>query len=156
MKASIVIPAYNEEQGVGPVVTELRSVLDRHGVESEIIVVDDGSVDRTAQAAAAVGARVLRHRSNRGYGAALKSGISAATNDYVVITDADGTYPCQYIPEILDRLETADMVVGARIGSQRQNPTGAEAREMGAEPARQLHDERQDSGPQQRVTRLSP
>lgn len=122
MKASIVIPAYNEEHGVGPVITELRGVLDRHGVESEIIVVDDGSADRTAQAAAAVGARVLRHRSNRGYGAALKSGIAAATNDYVVITDADGTYPCQYIPEILDRLETADMVVGARIGANVKIP----------------------------------
>ena len=110
MNASIVIPAYNEEQGVGPVITELREVLDHHGIAAEIIVVDDGSTDRTAQAAAAAGARVLRHRSNRGYGAALKSGITAAANDYVVITDADGTYPSQYIPEILARLETADMV----------------------------------------------
>jgi glycosyltransferase involved in cell wall biosynthesis len=122
MKASIVIPAYNEEQGVGAVISELRSVLDRHGIDPEIIVVDDGSSDRTAQEAAAVGARVLRHRSNRGYGAALKSGITAATNDFVVITDADGTYPCQYIPDILNRLETADMVVGARIGSNVKIP----------------------------------
>jgi glycosyltransferase involved in cell wall biosynthesis len=122
MKASIVIPAYNEARAVGPVVTELRAVLDQHGIESEIVVVDDGSADDTARAAAAVGARVLRHRSNRGYGAALKSGIAAASNDYVVITDADGTYPSQYIPDMLARLETADMVVGARIGSNVKIP----------------------------------
>ena len=122
IKASIVIPAYNEEQAVGPVVAELRGVLEQHGIEAEIIVVDDGSTDQTAQAAAGARARVLRHRSNRGYGAALKSGIAGATNDYVVITDADGTYPCQYIPEMLQRLETADMVVGARIGSNVKIP----------------------------------
>ncbi len=122
MKASIVIPAYNEERAVGPVVAELRSVLESHGVEAEIIVVDDGSADKTAQAAAAAGARVLRHRSNRGYGAALKSGITAASHSYVVITDADGTYPCSYIPDMLARLDTADMVVGARIGSRVQIP----------------------------------
>ena len=116
MKVSVVIPAYNEEQAVGSVVAELREVLGRHGIEAEIIVVDDGSTDRTAQAAAAAGARVLRHRSNRGYGAALKSGIAAASHDYTVITDADGTYPCEYIPEMLDRLERSDMVVGARVG----------------------------------------
>jgi glycosyltransferase involved in cell wall biosynthesis len=122
VNVSVVIPAYNEEQGVGPVVVELHDVLEHHGIAAEIIVVDDGSSDKTAQAAAAAGARVLRHRSNRGYGAALKSGIAAATNEYVVITDADGTYPCQYIPEMLARLETADMVVGARIGSNVKIP----------------------------------
>jgi glycosyltransferase involved in cell wall biosynthesis len=122
MDVSIVIPAYNEEQGVGPVVEELRGVLAQHGIRAEIIVVDDGSADGTAQAAAAAGARVLRHRSNRGYGAALKSGITAAANEYVVITDADGTYPSQYLPEIIRRLETADMVVGARIGKNVKIP----------------------------------
>ena len=122
VNVSVVIPAYNEEQGVGPVVVELHDVLEHHGIAAEIIVVDDGSSDKTAQAAAAAGARVLRHRSNRGYGAALKSGIAAATNEYVVITDADGTYPCQYIPEMLARLETADMVVGARVGSNVKIP----------------------------------
>jgi len=122
MNVSVVIPAYNEEHGVGPVVTELRGVLASNGITAEVIVVDDGSTDQTARAAAAAGARVLRHRSNRGYGAALKSGITAASNEYVVITDADGTYPCHYIPEILAKLETADMVVGARIGSNVKIP----------------------------------
>ncbi|HMD97606.1 MAG TPA: glycosyltransferase family 2 protein [Terriglobia bacterium] len=122
MKVSVVIPAYNEEQAVGSVIAELQAVLRRHNIEAEIIVVDDGSADQTAQAAAAAGARVLRHRSNRGYGAALKSGIAAASHNYTVITDADGTYPCEYIPEMLDRLDGSDMVVGARVGKNVRIP----------------------------------
>lgn len=116
ISVSVVIPAFNEELGVGPVISELRDVLGRHGITAEIIVVDDGSADKTAERAAAAGARVLRHSRNRGYGASLKSGISGALHDYVVITDADGTYPCEYIPAMLSQLETSDMVVGARIG----------------------------------------
>ncbi len=122
MKASIVIPAFNEEQGVGPVIAELKEILEQNAIAAEIIVVDDGSADHTARKAAAAGARVLRHRSNRGYGAALKSGITAATEDYILITDADGTYPCKYIPEILERLEGSDMVVGARVGANVKIP----------------------------------
>jgi glycosyltransferase involved in cell wall biosynthesis len=100
----------------------MRDVLERNGVSAEIIVVDDGSKDGTAAAALQAGARVLRHRSNRGYGAALKTGITAATSQYIVITDADGTYPSEYIPELLARLEQADMVVGARIGKKVKIP----------------------------------
>lgn len=113
---SIVIPAYNEEHGVGPVIAELRDVLSQHGIRGEIIVVDDGSTDGTQQAAAQAGARVLRHRSNRGYGAALKTGITAAAYDIIAITDADRTYPAAAIPALLEELERADMVVGARTG----------------------------------------
>ncbi len=119
---SVVIPAYNEELGVGHVVEELRSLLDRHGFESEIVVVDDGSRDNTAELAAQAGARVLRHRSNRGYGASLKTGIAAALHDTILITDADGTYPASYIPELLAELEHADMVVGARTGANVRIP----------------------------------
>ncbi|MBZ5700327.1 MAG: glycosyltransferase family 2 protein [Acidobacteriia bacterium] len=113
---SIVIPAYNEELGVQAVIADLQETLRQQGITAEIIVVDDGSTDRTAKMAATAGARVLRHRSNRGYGAALKTGIAAASHEYIVITDADGTYPTQYIPQLLAQLERADMVVGARIG----------------------------------------
>lgn len=119
---SIVIPAFNEENAVQKVIAELQDVLRQHGVSPEIIVVDDGSTDATAKMAAAGGARVLRHRSNRGYGAALKTGIAAASNEYVVITDADGTYPAQYIPQLLEHLDRADMVVGARTGKNVKIP----------------------------------
>jgi glycosyltransferase involved in cell wall biosynthesis len=119
---SIVIPAFNEEAGVGPVVQNLRDVLHNAGLHFEVIVVDDGSKDQTALAASAAGARVVRHRSNRGYGAALKSGITAARYDVIVITDADGTYPCEAIPGLVREMDNADMVVGSRTGANVRIP----------------------------------
>jgi glycosyltransferase involved in cell wall biosynthesis len=115
---SIVIPAYNEEPGVAHVLEELRQVLKANGISGEILVVDDGSRDGTAREAFRAGAHVVRHRGNRGYGAALKTGIALARNNIIVITDADGTYPCEAIPALLAELPHADMVVGARIGKR--------------------------------------
>jgi glycosyltransferase involved in cell wall biosynthesis len=83
----------------------------------EIIVVDDGSSDQTAAEALRARARVLKHPANRGYGAAIKTGILAAKYDTIVITDADGTYPAEEIPPLVAKLELADMVVGARTGT---------------------------------------
>lgn len=103
---------------MGAQVEGVRAVLNSHKVTHEIIVVDDGSEDRTAEQAVAAQARVLRHPVNRGYGAAIKTGMIAAKNDIIVITDADGTYPAEEIPYLLAKLETADMVVGARIGNE--------------------------------------
>ena len=114
---SIVIPAFNEAPIIGKVLTELHDLMVQHGIEAEIIVVDDGSSDGTAQEALSAGARVIRHRSNRGYGASLKTGILAATYDLVAITDADGTYPARYLPEMLREIEQYDMVVGSRTGA---------------------------------------
>lgn len=120
---SVILPAYNEETAVGAQVDSIRNTLLSNGIPHEIIVVDDGSNDRTAQHAIQAQARVLRHPENRGYGAAIKTGIVAATYDTIVITDADGTYPADQIPFLLDKLETADMVVGARCGAQVHIPT---------------------------------
>ncbi|MBI3664625.1 MAG: glycosyltransferase family 2 protein, partial [Acidobacteria bacterium] len=119
---SVVIPAFNEEPAIQGVIAELRQVLQQSEISAEILVVDDGSTDGTARVAAAAGARVIRHRSNRGYGAALKTGIAAAAHDIIVMTDADGTYPAEHIPAMLAELERADLVVGARIGRNTRIP----------------------------------
>jgi glycosyltransferase involved in cell wall biosynthesis len=115
---SIIIPAYNEEAAVRETVIELRKLFEVTDIAAEIIVVDDGSKDTTAREAKAAGARVIQHRSNRGYGASLKTGIIAASNDIIAITDADGTYPAKYLSEMLAELEHADMVVGSRTGAE--------------------------------------
>jgi glycosyltransferase involved in cell wall biosynthesis len=115
-QVSVILPVFNEEDAVGAEIDRIRQVLDRRPMPYEIIVVDDGSTDRSGERAARTGATVLRHLENRGYGAAIKTGMEAARYDTIVITDADGTYPADQIPELVDRLRTADMVVGARTG----------------------------------------
>ena len=118
---SIVIPAYNEEHGIGSVLTQLQHVMADSDLDHEIIVVDDGSQDATAEVAEGYeGVTVLQHRGNRGYGAALKTGIRHAQHDLVGIIDADGTYPNERMPELVERLLNGgyDMVVGARTGEK--------------------------------------
>ncbi len=113
MSLTLIIPAYNEEEGVGAVVRQARNVLP----EAEVIVVDDGSTDRTAACAEVEGARVIRHPATAGYGRSLKTGIRAARHEQIAIADADGTYPVEEIPLLLAKLgEGFDMVVGARQG----------------------------------------
>lgn len=115
---SIIIPAFNEEAAVADTVRRVRDVLIRANEQDvEVIVVDDGSEDRTGELAAGENARVLRKLQNLGYGNSLKMGIRAAKYDTIVITDADGTYPVEAIPELLAKFrEGYDMVVGARTG----------------------------------------
>jgi len=113
---SIVIPAYNEEGAIASSIRETLQVMEASGREFELIVVDDGSTDRTRERAEAEGIRVVAMPENRGYGAALKAGIHRARYDTILITDADGTYPCEAIPRLLDEMGEYDMVVGARIG----------------------------------------
>ena len=114
-QVSVVIPAYNEEAAIGEDLATVRRALDGCGARYEIIVVDDGSTDRTgAIATACDGVRVIRHTCNRGTGAARTTGIRAARGDVIVMTDADGTYPNQDIPRLLAALSDADMAVGAR------------------------------------------
>ena len=117
---SLVVPCYNEANAIESTVAELR---DKLGSQSsyELIIVNDGSNDGSAEileklAAADPGLRVLTHSRNRGYGAALKTGITHAASEWIVITDADCTYPNERIPELVERAQDVDMVVGARTG----------------------------------------
>lgn len=119
---SVVIPAFNEAGHVADQVREVERVLRASGWAYEIIVVDDGSEDATAQAAESTGVRVLRRRLNRGYGAALKLGIRNASYGWILITDADGTYPVEAIPGLLELADANAMVVGARTGKTVQIP----------------------------------
>lgn len=116
---TIVIPAYNEEQGLAQVLHQLRGWIERG---AEVIVVDDGSTDRTAEVAAQAGARVIRHRSNRGYGAALKSGVRAARGSIIVTMDSDGQHDAADIERLLAEMHDSDLVVGMR-GKGSHTPT---------------------------------
>jgi glycosyltransferase involved in cell wall biosynthesis len=119
---TVVIPAYNERAHVADQVREIDAVLRDSGWRYEILVVDDGSTDDTAQEADRTGVRVLRRARSQGYGAALKLGIRRAAYDWIVIIDADGTYPVASIPELLRAAPRNDMVVGARTGAHVRIP----------------------------------
>ncbi|MBN1262866.1 MAG: glycosyltransferase family 2 protein [Candidatus Pacebacteria bacterium] len=99
---SLILPAYNEEQGVEKIipavpVKEIRA----RGFETEIVVVDNNSTDKTAEVARRLGARVLREK-NQGYGYAIKRGLNDSRGEIMVVCDADGTYPVEEIPRLLD------------------------------------------------------
>ena len=111
---SVIIPAYNEEGGVGEVVRATRQILTRAKIQHEVLVVDDGSQDHTALRAYQAGAKVIPMGENRGYGASIKAGMRQAKYDLIAITDADGTYPVEELPVLVQMTKNADMVVGAR------------------------------------------
>ena len=107
---SIVIPAFNEAASIGGVVSMLRDAA----AWREILVVDDGSTDETAERATAAGAAVVRHPYYKGNGAAVKSGIRRAAGEYVLILDADGQHPPEDAIRLVARLGEFDLVIGAR------------------------------------------
>jgi glycosyltransferase involved in cell wall biosynthesis len=110
---SVVVPAFNEERAIGALVVALRSGPAWH----EIIVVDDGSSDATADRAREAGARVVRHPYNKGNGAAVKTGIRSASGDYVLIIDGDGQHRAADAARLVSRLGEYDLVIGARSAS---------------------------------------
>ena len=106
----MIIPAYYEEESIIEVIRDLRKVFPN----AEIIVVDDGSTDRTGDIAKNESAEVIAHQINRGYGASLKTGILAAKNDVVVILDADGQHEAQDAERMLAFINENDIVIGER------------------------------------------
>jgi len=121
---SIVIPAYNEENGIAEIATRVLSVeseLKKVGVDGlELLVVDDGSKDRTVEIASQIpGVTLVQHPQNKGYGAALKTGFSKARGELIGFLDADGTYPPEYFPQLcLAALNGADLVIGSRMAGE--------------------------------------
>jgi len=115
---SIIIPAYNEAVVIGKVLSDLEGVLEGTGLDYEIIVVNDGSSDGTGEIVRRTRATLLENPVNRGYGASLKLGIMQARYEHILIVDADGTYPQDAIPALLENADQYDMVVGARTGPE--------------------------------------
>ena len=114
---SLVIPAYNKENRIIFTLNNLRASLDRSGCEYEIIVVNDASSDGTGDLLRSqLDIKVIEHQRHRGYGAALKTGIRQAKYPLIVITDADGIYPNEKIPQLVVLMSQADMVVPVRMG----------------------------------------
>jgi len=110
---SVVIPAMNEAGAIGGVVRDLAAA----GAWHEILVIDDGSTDATADEAIAAGARVVRHPYNKGNGAAVKTGIRVATGDYMLIIDGDGQHRPSDALRLVSKLGDYDLVVGARTSA---------------------------------------
>lgn len=107
------MPAFNEAGSIADVIARIRRV----SPEYHVLVVDDGSTDRTADAARLTGASVISHEGNIGNGASVKTGIRAARTPVVVLMDADGQHPPEAIPQLLEALQTCDMAVGSRDSS---------------------------------------
>ena len=126
MKTSIIIPCYNEKHAIRDTIEWILSVIRDSKLKNvEIVAVNDGSTDGSEQVLNALTKEhhsddllVVHHKRNQGYGAALKTGIRRSQSDYICITDADGTYPNDRIPDLIEQISSKDldMVVGARIG----------------------------------------
>jgi glycosyltransferase involved in cell wall biosynthesis len=110
ISVTILIPAFNEEQSVGQTVIKIKELYP----EYEVLVIDDGSTDNTAEVAMTAGANVWPHPYNIGNGAAIKTGLRCAQGDWVVMMDADGQHNPEDIAQLVELKDKYDMVVGAR------------------------------------------
>jgi glycosyltransferase involved in cell wall biosynthesis len=115
-QVSVIIPAYNEQDAIADVVARVVG----QGRWREVLVVDDGSTDLTAERAEKAGARVLRHPYNKGNGAAVKTGLREAKSDVVLLLDADGQHDPQEMARLAEGVGVHDMVIGARSARDQQ------------------------------------
>lgn len=111
LRLSIIIPAYNEGNIIGPVLDQLAESFP----DAEILVINDGSTDNTTEAVRShAHVRVIDHPYNLGNGAAIKTGIRAASGDVIIMMDGDGQHKPEDLPRLLEKIRCYDMVVGAR------------------------------------------
>ncbi len=116
---SIFMPAYNEEKNIQQTVEDAFQAAKKLARRYEVIVIDDGSQDKTAQKVKFLQKkypqlRLVRHRSNKGYGAAIKSGLQAAKMDWIFFTDSDGQFKFDELPEFVAAKNKADLIIGYR------------------------------------------
>ena len=119
---SIVVPVFNEAQGLQTFIEELQQELNSFPHPFEVVLIDDGSTDGTKDILASLSLPYFSHDVNLGYGAAIKTGIQKTSMPYIVIIDADGTYPPAEILKLVNHLNTVDMAVGARTGVDAKIP----------------------------------
>lgn len=125
MSLSIIVPVYNEEKNIKKTIYKIDSILKKSDLKNyEIIVINDGSTDNTDQTLkqSKISFNLIEHEQNRGYGASIKSGIQKSKYEVIAITDADGTYPIEKIPEMYENFKDYDMVVGSRTGKSVKIP----------------------------------
>ena len=117
---SIIIPAYNEEDRITPTLLQIIDLANQEDIHIELIVVDDGSIDRTGTRILELGTlfeglTLITHDTNRGKGAAVRTGVLHARGKYIIFTDADFSYPMTRLHEALSGLEKSHMIIGSRI-----------------------------------------
>ncbi len=111
---SFIIPMYNEEENIENVLQSLFAFLGTQNVATEVVVVNDGSTDNSAQIASSYPVQLMNHNKKSGYGKALKTGIKAANFEHVIFFDGDGQHSVNDLPLIMDRLLQCDAVIGQR------------------------------------------
>jgi len=117
---SVFFPAYNEEPNIEKTVKDAIRVLEKVVLKYEVIIIDDGSKDKTGEIADKLASenndiRVIHHNPNKGYGEALKSGFYNAKYDWIAFTDSDGQFDFSELPKLLEKTDEADLVVGYRL-----------------------------------------
>jgi glycosyltransferase involved in cell wall biosynthesis len=124
MNISVIIPCYNEARAIIPTLKRIKNTLESIGINHEIIVIDDASTDISKKLIKSFPKKIslIEHDYNQGYGASLKDGIRKAKYEWIVITDADGTYPFEALPRLLRYVPKYDMVIGARTGKHVKIP----------------------------------
>ena len=112
---SVIMPAYNEKENIAATIKDILDVSMCMDEKIEVIVINDGSTDGTAEEISPLNVKVVDHAENIGYGGSLKDGIRASSGQYVMIVDADGTYDIKKIPKMAKEIRNADLVIAKRM-----------------------------------------